>query len=343
MSDDVLFTDLQDIPLVSIITLTYNKFDHLYDTVDSVLNQDYPKIEYIISDDGSSNFPENELRDYLDKNLTKSIVSYKILRNETNRGIVKNINSAYRKSSGKYILNLSCSDIFFEKQTVSKIIDRFIRNDCKVLVTSRLVYKDGVGPLYLLPHFEERAIINRLDTHIKQYKAFILSEDYDMASGCAMYFNRNIIEELDYFDENYIMWEDGPFIEKYLWQYKLDFAFDIISIWYGKDGISSNSSEKGARILENDVINFITTRRVAHIDIFSEDEKRKILYQNGRIKYDKHLIHKYFIYIKYIKERIYYKWIKWKRDRRIEFDLIKINEILKEKREKIIFKKFLTD
>ena len=38
-------------PLVSVVTITYRKFEYIYDTIDSVLNQDYDNIEYIISDD----------------------------------------------------------------------------------------------------------------------------------------------------------------------------------------------------------------------------------------------------------------------------------------------------
>ena len=47
---------------VSVIILTYNQMDYLYDAIKSVLNQDYPNIELIVSDDASCNFQKGIYR-----------------------------------------------------------------------------------------------------------------------------------------------------------------------------------------------------------------------------------------------------------------------------------------
>lgn len=41
-------------PLVTIITPAYNRADLIVETIESVLNQDYPNLEYIVLDDGSA-------------------------------------------------------------------------------------------------------------------------------------------------------------------------------------------------------------------------------------------------------------------------------------------------
>jgi glycosyltransferase involved in cell wall biosynthesis len=54
----------QALPLVSIITPTYNRAGYLAETLDSILSQDYPRIECIVLDDGSTDDTPDVLARY---------------------------------------------------------------------------------------------------------------------------------------------------------------------------------------------------------------------------------------------------------------------------------------
>lgn len=316
-------------PLVSIITATYKKFDRLIDSINSVIAQDYSNIEYIITDDGSDDFPYSRIKNYLEQNSTSNI-SWNILRHERNVGTVKNLNDAYKSSKGKYIINLSCGDVFFENDVVSRICKRFADTRCDVLVTSRMVYSGDFQPLYLLPHYEERKIIEKFDSGLKQYRAFISSGFYDMASGSAMSFSRNIMDKIGYYDERYRLWEDGPFLAKFLLQGRLEFAYDIISIWYEGGGISSVNVANAHPQMRQDIDYFTKHEKLSHIDKLTIVEKRRLAYRNKRILKGSRL-QQLALYIIYFPEVLYFVHYTKSRKRHEKNDVRIIEQIMREK------------
>ena len=238
---------------VTIITTTYMKFDRFEESVASVAKQSFENYEYIVSDDGSDDFSY----EYVESIIKKyGIKNFKIMHSDVNQGTVKNVNCACRASSGDIIMFLSCGDIFTSDDIVTKVAMIYSTKGFDLLCVRRIAYSDK--PQFFLPHICCIPIILRLKTKTEQYRAFITTHYWNMASGSATYYSKRILEEMNYFDEKYRLWEDGPFFEKFLRNYKLEFAYDIIAIWYELGGVSTGSPNK---YLEQDRLLFDKTDR----------------------------------------------------------------------------------
>ena len=85
--------------LVSIGIPIYNGENKIADALDALVAQDYPNIEIIISDNGSTDRTRSVCEKYL---LLDSRIRY--LRSEKNSGTIWNFNRVFALSSGKYFM-----------------------------------------------------------------------------------------------------------------------------------------------------------------------------------------------------------------------------------------------
>jgi glycosyltransferase involved in cell wall biosynthesis len=88
--------------MLSVITPTYNRADdYLVETLESVLAQDYPNIEYIVLDDGSTDNTRSILQTYADRIIWES---------HPNMGIVRTVNKGFTLAKGEFITVVNSDD-----------------------------------------------------------------------------------------------------------------------------------------------------------------------------------------------------------------------------------------
>ncbi len=90
-------------PLVTIVTPSYNQGRFIKDTIESVLTQDYPHIEYIIMDAASTDSTAEVVKRY--KNRLTWI-------SEKDRGQSHAINKGFRMAKGEIVAWLNSDDVF---------------------------------------------------------------------------------------------------------------------------------------------------------------------------------------------------------------------------------------
>lgn len=109
-------------PLVSITTVTYNSEKTLERTIESVLNQTYDYIEYIIVDGKSEDGTLKIAEEYRTK-FEKRGLSY-IIISEQDNGMYDAINKGIRRASGEIIGNIN-SDDWYELDAVEKVVKKY--------------------------------------------------------------------------------------------------------------------------------------------------------------------------------------------------------------------------
>ena len=90
----VEFMDRKELPLLSVVLPTYNRAHLLETAIRSVLEQDYPNLELIVVNDGSSDGTK-ELLDRLDDPRLRVV-------HQENRGLPRALNAGFEHAKGKY-------------------------------------------------------------------------------------------------------------------------------------------------------------------------------------------------------------------------------------------------
>lgn len=120
---------------VSIITITYNSESTLIETIDSVLNQTYKDIEYIIVDGASTDDTISIIHSYKDK-ISKFI-------SEKDKGLYDALNKAINLCTGDVIGIIHSDDFYTDNEVIAKIAKLFKSNQCDA-VYADLYYVDKI-------------------------------------------------------------------------------------------------------------------------------------------------------------------------------------------------------
>jgi len=170
---------------ISIITPSYNQAEFIERTIQSVLAQNYPDLEYIVMDGGSTDGTVEILKKYSDHIIWKS---------EKDRGQSDAINKGLKIATGDIVAYIN-SDDTYEPETLQKVADYFKKNqDAKWA-------------------YGKCKIINEIDQEIRKpitwYKNLLLKNysyskllSENFISQPAVFWKREIHAELGFLNEN---------------------------------------------------------------------------------------------------------------------------------------------
>jgi glycosyltransferase involved in cell wall biosynthesis len=125
---------MNQLPRISIVTPSFNQGEYLEQTIDSVLSQNYPHLEYIVIDGGSTDNSTEIIRRY-EKHLH-------YWESQPDRGQSHAINKGFEKCSGD-VFNWLNSDDYYYPETLQFVGDFFSDPENRVLAGRSRVFDES--------------------------------------------------------------------------------------------------------------------------------------------------------------------------------------------------------
>lgn len=167
-------------PRITIITPSFNQGEFIERTILSILNQDYPNLEYIICDGGSSDKTIDIIKKY-EQNITWWC-------SEKDRGQTHAINKGMRRATGEVVGWINSDDMLLPGAL--KVVAEFYQKHPKVDFANGLTIEID----------KDNRIINFTNTVMSRF--FARHGCYNV-SQLGMFWRRSLFDNLGYLDESF--------------------------------------------------------------------------------------------------------------------------------------------
>ena len=96
--------------LFSIGVISCNNSHYIYETLESILKQDYSRIEVLVSDDASPDFDKAAVERYIQTHSRPNLVRYQVWHQKTNLGTVANAEFCRKNAAGEAFFLIAADD-----------------------------------------------------------------------------------------------------------------------------------------------------------------------------------------------------------------------------------------
>jgi glycosyltransferase involved in cell wall biosynthesis len=256
-------------PKISIVTVCLNSIDYIEETIKSILNQNYPNLEYIIIDGGSTDGTFEVVERY--KSQLKYFISEKDL------GHANALNKGFKKSTGEIMGFLNADDIYmpWTFKTISGIFLNFKDVNWITGIQSFINDKsENVGSGVVLKNIQD--FLNNNYQWIQQESTFWKRSLWEKAGG--------------YINEEYKFSIDTDLWTRFFLHERLYHLNSIIASFRDHSKCRSNNNHDAMKKEENLIIKKLKNKYNQNYNV--SDDYPRIIYDTNEYSWKKFLTKK---------------------------------------------------
>ncbi len=208
-------------PWVSIVCTCYNHETFVEEALQSVVEQDYPNVELIVIDNGSTDQSADRIARFVVKHP-----AVRFVKNPTNIGLNRAFNQGFALTTGRYIIDLAADDVLLADR-IRRQVDLFERLPTHyAVVFSNAAFIDSAGQR-LGTHYP---IDSNGRSKVRVPSGDVFSDILDRYFVCTptMMMRREILDELGGYDES-LAFEDFDFWVRSSRSYHYAYLDDVLT------------------------------------------------------------------------------------------------------------------
>lgn len=225
-------------PRISVIIPTYNSGELLFESLNSVIAQDYPNLQIVICDDASAAFDAQKVEEFFNKKARQGLTLLVIIQPE-NIGTVKNLNEGIKNASGQWILLLAADDVLASDQVISSLYEQAIQTQMPWIISKTALCDKDLN--IIAAPVPNQDVIHMLKHKNRKGVLIALAENCILPSSGLLY-EIQFLKECGLFDEDYRLVEDWPFYLKVMRAGRMPGFCDQISVLHRAGGISGKNA-----------------------------------------------------------------------------------------------------
>ncbi|MCR4298349.1 MAG: glycosyltransferase [Gallionella sp.] len=213
-------SSLPNKPLITVITVAFNGASTIEGTIQSVINQTYNNVEYIVVDGGSNDGTVEILKQY------EHAIDYWV--SEKDDGIYDAMNKGAALSSGAYIGMLNADDMFADQTVIRDYADRFCATNVDAIFSGLNIVNQG----------NMKKILRKY--RIDRLRAWLLRIGV-MPAHPTFYCKRTCLENAGPYNTSYRIAADFEMLVRLCVKQKISWEFlDKVSVVMRSGGVSNS-------------------------------------------------------------------------------------------------------